>query len=90
MKKFIFVKTDELSNVIEEIYQTKHNQDVNVIVTFDEENDTDVFEIVSSSKTSIVDFSKMIPELSNHFQESITHYDVMEVGDFGVGFLFFY
>lgn len=89
--KFLFFKRTELSQIVEEIYLVK-NVNVIVNVLFNEETNEDAFEIIPKTpgcKPFEISFLNFLPELSHHFHVSITHYDEMEVGDFGEGFLFF-
>jgi len=89
MKKFVFVTGEELSNFVEALY-LERGEKVTAETSFNEEEEKDVVVVTSEDSSEEIFVCDLQNELSEHFGHAITHYDEMEVGDFGVGFLFFF
>ena len=89
MKKFIFCTSQELSQEVEKMYMVK-GEEVTATPSFCEETDQDIVVIEKIGVVEEIPFESLLNGLSEHFGHTINHYDEMEVGDFGIGFLFFY
>lgn len=90
--KFIFLSVEELNNVATTLTSSIGTK-VQSKVTYSEELDTDVVEVYTEGNnkaTEVIAMIDFLPEIEKHLNQSISSYDVMEVGDLGVGFLFFF
>lgn len=79
----------ELSKTVEEIY-FKKGETVKAETSFCEKTENDIMVIQKDDSTMNVRITDFQDELSSHLDCAITHYDEMEVGDFGIGFVFFF
>jgi len=89
MKKMIFLNNQELSNVVEEMYLA-NGKTVSAEVSFCEESELDVVILSTDSETETVVMEDLQDDLGKHLGVEITEYDEMEVGDFGIGYVFFH
>lgn len=88
--KLAFFKPQELRNLLREMMNA---DDTSAIcnITFSEEMGCDVVEIYKdNNRVKTIPIQELLPKLSEHLNVSITNYDVIEVGDYGEGFAFFF
>jgi len=88
MKKFVFLTGKELSNAVQELYLNK-GEVVVAETSFCEESESDIVIVSKGDSVEKIMFEDLQEELGIHFNVSISHYDEMEVGDYGIGYLFF-
>lgn len=88
MQKFLFLNRNELSEQIRKIYLAR-GEELQAETSFCEETEADIVILTKINSIESVILADLLNDLSEHFGVQITHYDEMEVGDFGVGFLFF-
>lgn len=89
--KFIFLNNEELNSMATSIISEKH-ANVTCQATFSEEEEMDVVEFYQNGENYAYDtlpLDDFLPELSKHLHQPIHSFDLMEVGGFGVGFVFF-
>ncbi|WPS85561.1 hypothetical protein SMD22_00440 (plasmid) [Brevibacillus halotolerans] len=89
--KMIFYSVHELNKILEEIYESEKDI-IHCEVEFSEKLDTDVVVLYREKKTphAEITIEDVFPKISQYLDETVTSYDVFEVGDFGEGFAFYY
>jgi hypothetical protein len=87
MKSLCF-STEEMNRFVSELYNHPCCK-----VSFSEELDTDVIEWYDATLSKIEKITKLediIPLMNEKFHISIQTYDVMDLGELGIGFVFFF
>lgn len=88
--KFEFQKKDELGDLITKIMNTETSH-IDCIVDYSEDLHEDCVEVYENGELKeTIEMKDMLEVLSKHFGEEIISYDVIEVGDLGEGFAFFF
>lgn len=88
--KFEFLTKDQLGDTITKIMNTG-TTNAEYMVDYSEDLHEDCVEVYENGElTKTIEMKDMLEVLSKHFGEEIVRYDVIEVGDFGEGFAFFY
>ncbi|MFF2532482.1 hypothetical protein ACFVS2_26805 [Brevibacillus sp. NPDC058079] len=88
--KFAFYKQQELDQIITKLFATD-SKDMKCKIGYSEELDGDGVEFFENGVlVRTVEVKDIFDVLSAHLGEEISRYDVMEVGDFGEGFVFFF
>lgn len=90
--KFMFLTTEELDQMTTSMFSSEQ-PNTTCHVTFSEEEEMDVVELYQNGKTIAYDsipLSDLLPKISKRLNQTFQSYDVMEVSDFGVGFVFFF
>jgi len=86
--KLLFLTQDKLENVLEKCLQVDEAV-TGLYVTVSSEKDTDIVCFTSPTPIPPVTVSSVIPDLQTYYNVKIKDYSVMEVGDYGEGFVFF-
>ncbi|MFF2531315.1 hypothetical protein ACFVS2_20645 [Brevibacillus sp. NPDC058079] len=90
--KTLFLTSAELTDVLTSIATSNNEQQQTkeYRVGFSENLRTDVLHITGDGETDDVPLTNFISQLNEYYQIHIKSYDVIEVGDIGDGFAFFY
>lgn len=88
--KLAFFKPQEFETLLCELINAD-NTGGTCNITYSEEMDCDVVEVYQGNvHTNTIPIHDLLPRLSEHLNISIINYDVIEVGDYGEGFVFFF
>ena len=91
MMKLAFYKTNELNELLNKVMNTENEDKSNCEIQFSEELDTEVVKVLEAGvEKEEVELWDLLKDMSRHMGIKITNYDVIEVGDRGEGFAFFY
>lgn len=91
MMKIAFYKKNELNEVLNEVMNKSSQSKVTCEVSFSDEMGGEVVLISENGVVqNTVELWDVLSDLSTHLNIEITKYDVIEVGDFGEGFAFFF
>ncbi|WPS85675.1 hypothetical protein SMD22_01060 (plasmid) [Brevibacillus halotolerans] len=87
--KIAFYKHNVLNKIITKLFASE-TKSITCQIGFSEELNGDCVEFYENEGlVKTVKMQEIFTVLSTHLGEEITHYDVMEVGDFGECFVFF-
>jgi hypothetical protein len=87
--KLSFYSTQELNEIATELFKSEGNS-ITCEVGHSEILECDAVDIYENSVLiKTVPVQDLLGKLGEHLQITITHFDVIEVGDFGIGFAFF-
>lgn len=90
MKKLVFLKSVELTDTFSRLYADM-GADITCMVGYSEDLEKDAVDIYSVGEhLTTISVWDTLDKLSNELGLTITHYDVIEVGDEGDGFAFFF
>lgn len=89
--KIAFYKKNELNEVLNEVMNKSAEAKVTCEVSFCDDLESEVV-LVSENGVlkETVELWDVLSDLSAHLNVEITKYDVIEVGDFGEGYAFFF
>ncbi|MFF2532227.1 hypothetical protein ACFVS2_25290 [Brevibacillus sp. NPDC058079] len=89
--KMAFYSIDELKKIFENMFNTD-NDAIRCEVEYSENLKADVVILYGENDAQLAEMtiSDTIPQISQYIDVPITSYDVVEVGDFGEGFAFFF
>lgn len=86
--KMLFLTPNELSHTMEEIFATQ-GKEVTCSTGFSEKTEQDILTIAEQNAVQELPIEELFAPLNERYHVDIERYDVMEVGDFGDGFVFF-
>lgn len=89
MNKFIFLNSDEMNELVTELFGDQNNKNV-YRSSYSEQLDMDVFEChkqENEEEVEVLPFNKVLPAIEKHLNVSIREHDVIEFDNDGVGFL---
>ena len=87
MNKFMFLNPSEINKLINELMDAQQ-QGKSYKLEFCEVNETEVIESEFNENKEVIPFTEFLPTMENHLHISIAGYDVTELEDSGVGYLF--
>ncbi|WCF11546.1 hypothetical protein NDS46_31815 (plasmid) [Paenibacillus thiaminolyticus] len=89
--KLAFYKQKELNELLNEMINTSMESELTCRVSYSEEIQSDAVNIfVDGQFKETIDLWDILSQISKYLNVNITHYDVIEVGDAGEGFAFFF
>lgn len=88
--KLAFYKKNELNNILTKLFQTTSSR-LTCQVNFSEKLDADSVEFYENNNlVKTIRIEEAFAKLTKYFGLEISRHDVIEVGDFGEGFAFFF